>query len=127
MALAAQGSAFAQEALQDTVPAKGSSSLTRAEVKAELLAARQSGTLHERGESYGNWVASSPQPSTRSRADVRAELAIARAAGELDNRGESYGGPSREQFASTRNRADVKAEAQAAARTRASQGERDPG
>lgn len=130
LALFTHVAAQAQDATQEPVPMTAPS-LTRAQVQADLMAARRNGDGQERGESYGS-IGLSKALSTRSRAEVRAELNMARAAGTLEERSEAYGGLSSKHFASTRTRAEVRAEAQAASRDRLSQGGvthlgRDPG
>lgn len=67
-----------------------SQSLTREQVRAEVLAARAAGTLGSGGEGYQALVFDTP--STLTRAEVRAQLAAARAAGALYE-GEAYPGP----------------------------------
>ena len=82
--------------------------LTRAQVRAEVLAARAAGTLSSGGEGYQANVFT---PSTRSRADVQADLAAARAAG-TQFEGEAYPGPF--PAAQPVARADVRADLAAA-------------
>lgn len=71
VAFAGAGSAFAQEGTQDFPNAQQLSSKSRAEVRAELLAAQRDGTLQ-----HDNSGEASPAPiaaSTLTRAQVRAE------------------------------------------------------
>lgn len=63
--------------------------LTRAQVHAEVLAARAAGTLDSGGEGYqSRW---DDTPSTLTRAEVRAQLLAARAAGQVFE-GDAYPG-----------------------------------
>jgi hypothetical protein len=92
-----------------------SQSLTREQVRAEVLAARAAGTLGSGGEGYQGQVFETT--STLTRAEVRAQLAAARAAGALYE-GEAYPGPagllSPAPAASPLTRAQVRAELAAA-------------
>ncbi len=104
------GLAAAQEGTQDFQSAS-LSSRTRAEVLAEFQAARASGQLAQRGESYGS-VDIGPFASTRTRAEVLAEYAAARRASALDmrNYAASYGSFRIGEIASTRPRSEVLAD-----------------
>ena len=75
--------------------------LSRAQVKAELAAARAAGTIQDGDQTY-----IAPSVSTRSRADVRAELAVAVAAGTIQRGDQTYVPPS----FSTQSRAAVTAD-----------------
>ncbi|MBB3221051.1 DUF4148 domain-containing protein [Pseudoduganella umbonata] len=88
-----------------------SQSLTREQVRAEVLAARAAGTLSSGGEGYQALVFDIPSMATR--AEVRAELAAARAAGALYE-GEAYPGPAGTPSMSPVTRAQVLAELAAA-------------
>lgn len=84
------------------------STLTRAEVQAELSRANAAGELNERGDSYGSVGVS--QGSTLSRAAVVAELQRAQANGSLNQAGDSYGSFRSTDIASTKTRAEVRAQ-----------------
>lgn len=90
--------------------------LSREEVVAELVRARNAGELL--ANSYENPEAArrteAAAPSTISRAAVLDELKRARAAGELDRPDADYGLPLVVTQASTKTRAEVKAELAAA-------------
>jgi hypothetical protein len=109
----AQGSTGSQdEQLQNRQAAGGT--LTRAEVKAEMMRARAAGEIVD-GE--GGWplTASPSMPSPMTRAEVRTELQRARAAGEIQN-GEDVSYLFIQQAGTQRERAAVRAEAKEAAR-----------
>lgn len=108
-ALLGSAVALAQEGTQTFRDIEGLSTRSRAEVVAELTAARAQGLLDQRGQAYGGFEARSIA-STKSRAEVVAELNAARAAGELTERGQSYGSFNTRAIASTRTRAEVIAE-----------------
>lgn len=100
------------------------STLTRAEVRAELERARQDGSLSV-GESYGDvnaQIAAAKAPANGSRAtqlarvDVVRDLNAARANGSLAMAGEAYG--SVQPGLSLRSRNEVRAEAVLAAANR---------
>jgi hypothetical protein len=80
--------------------------LTRADVRAQVLAAHAAGTLSSGGEGYQSELFVTTAPG-RPRAEVRAEAVAARAAGTLAE-GEAYPGPL--PASNTRTRADVRAE-----------------
>ncbi len=109
-ALFAVSAAVAQEGTQDfqnqTLSAK-----TRAQVLAELHAARSAGTLDRAGDAYGSHPANTVA-STRTRAEVQAELAVAQRARALDvrNYAASYGSFRLGEIASTQSREQVRAE-----------------
>lgn len=90
--------------------------LSREEVVAELVRARNAGELlahhYENPEAARRTEAAAP--STTSRAAVLAELKRARAAGELDRPDADYGMAPVVTQASTKTRAEVKAELAAA-------------
>ena len=80
-AFAGAGSAFAQEGTQDFAPAQQLSTKSRAEVRAELLAAQRDGTLE-----ISHYGEASPAPlaaSTLTRAQVVAETREAQRLGLL--------------------------------------------
>lgn len=83
----------AGQAADATQFAAGPSTLTRAEVQAELARSLAAGELSEPGESYGTVSVSAlhSNGSVLSRAAVVAELQRARVAGSLDQPGEIYG------------------------------------
>lgn len=117
LAFTAAGSAFAAE----TAYVETGSTLSRAEVQAELVRARAAGQVNQPGEGYSLFRADEVK-STTSRAEVLAELARARANGEIQT-GEAYAlfpqrAPQGEATAVARSREDVRAEALRAARTR---------
>lgn len=87
LSLVAAGGAFAQEATVDPrVPT--ASTVTRAEVRAELNRARAAGELVVNEADYGRLPRT---PGAASRDAVRAELAAARASGEWHTLGaEAY-------------------------------------
>jgi hypothetical protein len=110
IALSAAG-AMADDITIDHTPA--TSTATRAQVKAEVLKARQAGELLAAGEGYQGVPA--PTSSNVARADVRSQVIAARSTGQLLAAGEgapydarAYATPS------TLSRADVKAEVIAA-------------
>ena len=76
-------------------------SVSRAQVQAELAAARDAGTIQNGEETYVP-----PSISTRSRTDVKAELAAAVAAGTIQRGDQTYVPPT----FSTMSRAEVKAD-----------------
>jgi hypothetical protein len=86
-------------------------SLTREQVRAEVLAARAAGTLSSGGEGYQAHVFDIP--STLTRTEVRGQLLAARAAGTLVD-GEAYPGPQDEADPMPRTREQVRAELAAA-------------
>ena len=114
---AAAGTAFADE----TGYVQTTSTLSRAEVLAELARARAAGEVNQPGESYGQFRVNEVK-STTTRAEVLAELTRARAAGEVPQTGEDYAlFPQRAQTSATasgRTREEVRAEARRAARDR---------
>lgn len=118
LALTAAGGAFAAE----TAYVETGSTLSRAEVQAELARARAAGEVNQPGEAYSLFRANEVK-STTTRAEVLAELARARANGEIQA-GEAYAlfpqrAPQTEgATAVARSREDVRAEALRAARTR---------
>lgn len=61
----------------DPVSLQAPSTVTRAQVVAELAAARQNGTMPRSGEWYDEPAPLSTQPSTLTRAEVRAEAVAA--------------------------------------------------
>lgn len=79
LSLFAAGAAQAQEAVYE-LPAPATSSLTRAEVVADLLQARAAGFQQV---AEGNYPAQAPRGQSRTRAEVRAETLAAIASGEL--------------------------------------------
>ncbi len=83
LASLAAGSAFADSGVNfpEQTPST-SSSLTRAEVQAEVLQARKDGTLNLQFENH-NYpeMAAQSAPSGKTRAEVQAEYRAARAAG----------------------------------------------
>lgn len=82
------GSAFAQEATPDHWMS-ASSSKSRAQIQAELVAARKDGSIKAGGSSYDF---AGRAASTKPRAQVRAEAEAARASGELAAiNGEAHG------------------------------------
>lgn len=87
--LIAAGAAMAQPAELNFPGAavQQKSSLTREQVKAEVLAARAAGELDFNDVTYPLQQA---QPSVRTRADVKAEVLVARAAGLLDQNDTNY-------------------------------------
>lgn len=100
-------SAFAQSTTNAT---QANQAKTRAEVIAELQAARASGEGSP-GDTYGYDLAYKPFVSTKTRAQVKAELEQARANGELRSEGDTYGyDAGNSGFVSTKTRAQVKAE-----------------
>jgi hypothetical protein len=115
IALLGSVSAFAQEGTQEFTNLPPSS-LTRAEVKAELAQAQAKGLLDMRGETYGGFDVRSFE-STRSRTQVLAELDVARRSGELDRRNQVYGSFASGEITSTRSRAEVLAELDIARRS----------
>lgn len=88
------------------------STLSRAEVQAELARANAAGELAQRDESYGtvNVANLRANGSTLSRAAVVAELQRARADGSLDNTSDTYGSFRATDVASTLTRAEVRAQ-----------------
>jgi hypothetical protein len=107
----AGGAALASEATEFPIPP---STLTRAEVRAELARAQASGELLSSAEAEQRPFALAA--STLTRAEVRAELARARASGELVSSAEAEQRP----FAMagwTRSRDEVRQEAVAFARS----------
>jgi hypothetical protein len=101
----AVGSAFAEPPIDNTRP------LTRAEVKASVLAARAAGELKHAGPEYdGPSVHRNEKPSNLTRAEVRSDVIVARALGELTPAGEggAYAAPVTP--ATTLARAQVKQE-----------------
>ncbi len=118
-ALALIGTAsFASEVSEFPVPT--GSTLTRAEVRAELVRSQAANNLVARGETYGAvpaiFVAQRPvagQAVAVSRSDVKSELARSQADRTLVA-GEAYGTVA--PVAGLRTRAEVRAEAIAAAR-----------
>ena len=118
----AGSAAMAQEITVDTTPIV--STMTRAQVQAEVGRARTNGHFEDHGIYYAR-SDFAPTGSSKSRSDVKQEVAQARAAGKLDNSGELYG----VDFATTaggKTRAEVKAEVVQAVNghARLSQGER---
>lgn len=111
-------SVFAQSA---TDAAQANQPKTRAQVIAELQAARASGEASP-GDIYGYELAYKPFVSTKTREQVKAELQQARANGELRNEGDSYGyDAGNRNFVSTKTRDQVKAELLEARRSGQSQ------
>jgi hypothetical protein len=110
IALAAAG-AMADDITIDNTPV--ASTVTRAQVKAEVLKARKAGELLVAGEGYpGDQLSTT---SNVARAEVKSQVIAARAAGELLVAGE--GAPNDAHLYATRStlsRADVKAEVLAA-------------
>lgn len=88
------------------------STLSRAEVQAELARANAAGELARPGETYGTvTVADLRANGARlSRAAVVAELQRARADGSLDHTGDTYGTFRATELASTLTRAEVRAQ-----------------
>jgi len=87
------------------------STLSRAEVRAELARAIAGGELAQRGESYGSVAAHTlNHTSTLSRAGAIAELQQARADGSLDGPSDAYGSFRPGDFTSTLTRAEVRAQ-----------------
>jgi hypothetical protein len=112
LALIGTSAAFADEVRDYPTP----STLTRAEVLADLARARANGDTLAEGESYGNVQpfalaqrSADGKVIGLSRVEVRNELARARADGSLQVAGESYGNVT--PGTSTRTRAEVRAEA----------------
>lgn len=91
------------------------STLTRAEVKAELARARAAGEIQD-GEAGPSVMNRDATASTLTRAEVRAEAARARSAGELQN-GEDVSFLVVPQAGQQRDRAAVRAEAMETARS----------
>jgi len=84
LSLVASGAALADGAEYDypqAASAQSQTANTRAEVVAELKAARANGTVLAAGEA--DYAQNTPFVSTRSRADVIAETRAAQASGEL--------------------------------------------
>jgi len=79
VSFAAAGTAFAQEATYE-LPQPATSSVTRAQVQADLAQARADGSLRVTEADYQKGA---PSESIRSRADVRAETLTAIANGEV--------------------------------------------
>ena len=110
IALSAAG-AMADDITIDRTPA--TSTVTRAQVRAEVLKARKAGELLAAGEGYQG--APAPITSSVARADVKSQVIAARSSGELLAAGE--GAPSDVRSyatGSTLSRAEVKAEVIAA-------------
>ncbi len=108
--------AFAGEVTEFATP---TSTLTRAEVRADLARSQTANDLFAQGESYGNVQpmvlaqrAANNQVAGLSRVEVKRELARAQADGSFAQAGESYG--SVVPGVSLRTRAEVRAEAIAA-------------
>lgn len=112
ISLAAAG-AMANDITIDNTPTE--SSVTRAQVKAEVRQARKAGELIAAGEAYqGGRVA---YTSSAARSDVRAQFVAARAQGELLAAGEGSSNDGRFSLSdSTLARADVKAQVVAASK-----------
>ena len=88
LASVAATSAFAGNDSDYPVLSSSPSSLTRAEVQAEVLQARKDGTLSvENDHNYPVVTAAGP---AKTRAEVRAEVAAAAKAGALDIRGDYH-------------------------------------
>jgi hypothetical protein len=107
----ATSAAFADDITLDKVPA--GSTVTRSQVKADVLKARASGQLLSAGEAYNG----TPEPvgSNVARSEVKTGVLAARSNGQLLAAGEADPRGAREFAASsTRSRADVKAEVIAA-------------
>ena len=119
LAAATAGTAYAGE----TAAVAATSTLSRADVLAELARARAAGEVNPPGESYSQFHVSELK-STTTRAEVVAELARARAAGEVPQAGEAYDvfalrpQQAATATASARTREEVRAEARRAARDR---------
>ena len=115
LALIGSTAAVAQEAIPATWANEVTSQSvntgkTRAEVRAELVAARANGEVDQPSDFYG-LADQSKFASSTTRAQVVAEYKKARAAGQLDLRGELYGTyDPQSAFVSTKTRAEVKAE-----------------
>ena len=99
---------IAGHASEATQFATEASTLTRAEVQAELARAIAAGKLNEPGEAYGS--VNLPQGTSLTRASVVAELQRARAGGSLNIPGEIYGSFGATEVASTKTRAEVRAQ-----------------
>jgi hypothetical protein len=89
----AQGNAHVGDDFQNW---EGSSTLTRAEVHADLVRARASGQLDEPRTEYPKIIATGPSPS---RAEVKAQLVQAERDGELPISNTSYPSLSSERIA----------------------------
>jgi hypothetical protein len=87
LSLLSAGSAMAAGEFLDE-PAPLVSTLSRAAVQSQVLAARSAGTLSAAGEGLAADRAVAPAASGLARATVRAELLSARAAGTLSAAGE---------------------------------------
>lgn len=87
LALLSAGSAMAAGEFLDA-PAPAVSTLSRATVQGQVLAARNAGTLVAAGEGLAADKASAPVASGLDRATVRAAVLAARAAGTLGAPGE---------------------------------------
>lgn len=87
LSLLSAGSAMAAGEFLDA-PAPAVSTLSRAAVQAQVLAARSAGNLVAAGQGLAGDKALALAPSTLDRATVRAEVRAARAAGTLDAAGE---------------------------------------
>jgi hypothetical protein len=110
ISLAAAG-AMADDITIDSTPS--TSSVTRAQVKAEVLRARKAGELIAAGEGYP--AAPLTGSSTLARSEVKQQIVAARAAGELLAAGEgSPGNDNLYASTSTLGRVDVKAQVLAA-------------
>ena len=107
----AYAGAFADDITLDTP--SGGASQTRASVRAQVIAARQSGSLLPAGELYNG--KQEPAISTVARSTVKSEVLAARAAGDLAPAGDyDPVAVAQANAPSTRARADVKAEVLAA-------------
>lgn len=89
--LLATGAAYAQSEADYFVhqAQRQKSTLTREQVKAEVMRARAAGELDF---NEGNYPPQQPFVSTRTRDEVKAEVVAARANGELDYNEATYGG-----------------------------------
>ena len=111
ISLAAAG-AMADDITIDSTPTV--STVTRAQVKAEVLKARKAGGLLAAGEAISQG-APIPFSTNVSRAEVKSQVVAARASGELLPAGEGIANGVNDNFAgSTLARADVKAQVLAA-------------
>jgi Domain of unknown function (DUF4148) len=87
LSFAAAGSVLAQEATYE-LPQPLTSTISRAQVQAEVLQARANGTLRV---TEGDFQKSAPFVAQRSRADVQAETLAAIASGEIVSRNSEHG------------------------------------
>ena len=106
----AAASAMADDITIDSAPV--TSTVTRAEVKADVLKARRAGELLAAGEGYQG--VPTPVASIVARADVKSQVISARTSGELLAAGEGRPTDSRGYAVSTLSRTEVKAQVIAA-------------